>query len=393
MGYFSSLWQRIRFTHFNILQMKNTNVSRSEIIAEILNNMRLDSNLPNSVKNVFLETTSISSKLIADLLSEIVQKYYYEQFINIVRLVVAFEHELEKNPNAMLQASFAAWAKGFPEECERWSKRLIAMAPNHPAGYLRLGLSCLTSQKFEESFRALSTGMQRTNNDPSLIGWFLLSQRMATGPREVAFEKFGKRFRYRLSCFNTQAAESDAAHLGGRFTEESELEFLAGALGGCKSFAEVGALTGNHTVFLASIFQPEKYLVVDADERSIGETSANVELNRENYPQTVFSFVESALAGTGGDEVQIGTKKVLTRALEDLLPGDVDFLKIDIDGMEGALLHPLVRFLRGKNIRIFIEVESPFLEGYEREMSLIGYRVTHRTDHGNYLNLFFQRAD
>jgi len=366
--------------------------NQNKIASEILLKFRSEKGFPHAAKSILYGFSCPSEEIVAKLLAVIVQNLSYSYFKDLVRLVSAYEIELKKNPNAMLQAAFAAWASGSSVECERWSKNLIGLAPSHPAGYMRLGLNYLTSQMFVESFVTLSAGMRNANNDQSLIGWFLLSQRMATGPREVAFEKFGKRFRYRLSCFNTQAAESDAAHLGGRFTEESELEFLAGAVGECKSFVEVGALVGNHTVFLASVFQPEKYLVVDADERSIGETSANVELNRENYPQTVFSFVESALAGTAGEEVQIGTKKVITRTLEDLLPGDVDFLKIDIDGMEGALLKPLVRFVRDKNIRIFIEVESPFLEEYERELASIGYRVTHRTDHGNYANLFFQCA-
>jgi hypothetical protein len=95
---------------------------------------------------------------------------------------------------------------------------------------------------------------------------------------------------------------------------------------------------------------------------------------------------------SSGEEVQIGTKKVMTRTLEDLLPEDLDFLKIDIDGMEGALLLPLVHFIQNKNIRIFIEVESEFLLDYEREMRAIGYAISHRTDHGNYSNLFLQRA-
>lgn len=368
--------------------------SKKEVVSEIFLNFRSDKGLPLAVRSMLSGSSCPSADLVAKILAEIVQSLSYSHFKDLVRLVSAYEDDLGKNPNAMLQAAFAAWAIGFgfSDECERWSKKLIGMAPSHPAGYMRLGLNYLTNQKFVESFVSLSAGMRNANNDQSLIGWFHLSQRMATGPREVAFEKFGKRFQFRLTCFNTQAAESDATHLGGRFTEESELEFLAGALAGCKSFVEVGALVGNHTVFLASIFQPEKYLVVDANDRSIDETSANVELNRGNYPQTVFSFVESALAGTGGEEVQIGTKKVLTRTLEELLPEDVDFLKVDIDGMEGALLEPLVRFLKDKSIRIFIEVESPFLEGYEREMASIGYYLTHRTDHGNYANLFFQHA-
>ena len=377
-----------------VRQQSAQNMKDSELknISKIISNWRADINLPIPAQAI-LKNNLISPEVTAELLVILVQSTSYEYFKDLIYLVTAYEKDLEKNPQVMMLSAFAAWSQqGFSNECGRWSKKLIAMAPNHPAGYLRLGLNYLTNQKFVEAFVALSAGMRNANNDQSLIGWFLLAQRMASGPREVVFEKFGKRFRYRLSCFNTQATESDAAHLGERFTEEQELNFLAGALAGCKSFVEVGALVGNHTVFLASVFQPEKYLVVDADERSIAETTANVELNRENYPQTVFAFVESALAGSGGEEVQIGTKKVMTRTLEDLLPEDVDFLKIDIDGMEGALLEPLVAFASNKNIRIFIEVETRFLSDYEKRMATIGYRITHRTDHGSYLNLLLQKV-
>ena len=371
---------------------KNMKKSELKNITDIISNWRADINLPIPAQVILKNNNLISPEVIAELLVALVQSLSYEYFKDIICLVDVCEKALEKNPNAMMVSAFAAWSQGYTNECERWSKNLIAIAPNHPAGYLRLGLNYLTNQQFVEAFVSLSAGMRNANNDQSLIGWFLLAQRMASGPREVAFEKYGKRFRFRLSCFNTQAAESDASHLGGRFTEEQELAFLAGALAGCKSFVEVGALVGNYTVFLASVFRPEKYLVVDADERSIAETTANVELNRENYPQTVFSFVESALAGSGGEEVQIGTKKVMTRTLAELLPDDVDFLKIDIDGMEGALLEPLVAFASDKDIRIFIEVETRFLSDYEKKMATIGYQIIHRTDHGSYLNLLLRKV-
>jgi FkbM family methyltransferase len=377
-----------------VRQQGAQNMTDSELknITDIVSNWRADINLPMPAQVILKNNNLISPEVIAELLVALVQSLSYEYFKDIICLVDVCEKALEKNPNAMMVSAFAAWSQGYTNECERWSKNLIAIAPNHPAGYLRLGLNFLTNQRFVEAFVSLSAGMRNANNDQSLIGWFLLAQRMASGPREVAFEKYGKRFRYRLSCFNTQAVESDAAHLGGRFTEEQELAFLAGALAGCKSFVEVGALVGNHTVFLASVFRPEKYLVVDADERSIAETTANVELNRENYPQTVFSFVESALAGSGGEEMQIGTKKVMTRTLAELLPDDVDFLKIDIDGMEGALLEPLVAFASDKDIRIFIEVETRFLSDYEKKMATIGYQIIHRTDHGSYLILLLRKV-
>ena len=199
-----------------------------------------------------------------------------------------------------------------------------------------------------EAFIVLSAGLRNTNNNQELTGWFLLAERMVVGPRELVFKKFGKIFHFHLSCFNGQAMESDAAHLSERFTEESELEYLAGVLAGCKSFVEVGALVGNHTIFLASFLQPEKYLIVDALDLLIQETKKNVECNRGNYPKTVFNFVEAALGASGGEEVVIGGKKVMTRTLEELIPKDVDFLKID--GMEGPLLDPLIAFISDKNL-------------------------------------------
>jgi FkbM family methyltransferase len=360
---------------------------------EIISKWRADPELPLEARVVLEKTSDCTARTVLALLSILVTNYKYDYFKDLVRLVAAHEKELEKNPNAMIQASFAAWSKGIHEDGERWSKKLISLAPRHPSGYLRLGLSCLTSRKFVDAFLALSAGLRNTNEDQQLKGWFHLAERMALGQMEARFEKFGKKFCFRMTCFNTQAVESDLAHLTGRFTEERELEFLAGALQGCKSCVEVGALVGNHTVFLATTYKPKNYLVVDADERSICETSANVELNRGNYPQTTFRFVESALAGASGEDVRIGPKSVTTRTLEELLPEDVDFLKIDIDGMEGPLLEPLVRFVRDKSLRIFIEVQSPLLTEYEKKMGEVGYKIVHRSDHGNYSNLFFQRPD
>jgi FkbM family methyltransferase len=360
---------------------------------EILSKWSADPELPKEAREILAKATDCTAGTVVALLATLVRNHKYDYFKDLVRLVSAYEKELEKNPNVMIQASFAAWAQGIHEECERWAKKLISLAPRHPSGYLRLGLSCLTSGKFVDAFLALSAGARNTKEDQQLNGWLQLAERMALGQTVARFEKFGKLFCFRMTCFNTQAAESDLAHLTGRFTEEQELQFLAGALVGCKSFVEVGALVGNHTVFLASVHQPEKYLVVDADERSIGETSANVELNRANYLRTSFRFVESALGGVGGEEIRIGPKSVMTRTLEELLPTDVDFLKIDIDGMEGPLLESLMRFVRDKSIRIFIEVQSPLFADYEKRMAEVGYKITHRSDHGNYSNLFFQRPD
>jgi hypothetical protein len=87
----------------------------------------------------------------------------------------------------------------------------------------------------------------------------------------------------------------------------------------------------------------------------------------------------------------IGGKKVITRTLEELIPKDVDFIKIDIDGMEGPLLESLIDFISDKNIKIFIEVESQYLGAYNKKMSEIDYVIINKIDHGSYSNLFLQK--
>jgi tetratricopeptide (TPR) repeat protein len=368
-----------------------TNARRQKMADEIIQKIRSGSALPNGAMRLLEKPVTASPRLVAELLEKLTRDLAYDSFQDLVALFKIYEADFLKNPNALLQAAFAAWVRGFHEESVRWSKNLVCLAPNHPSGYLRLGLCYLTTQKFVDAFLALSAGLRNTNNNPQLNGWFALAQKMALDQREVVFQKFGKTFRFQLTCFNGQAMESDAAHLAGRFTEEAELEFLATALVGCKNIVEIGALVGNHTVFLASFIQPEKYLVVDALDSSIQETKRNVEANRSNFPHTVFDFVQTALGAKGGQIVEIGGKKVTTQTLEELLPDDVDFLKIDIDGMEGPLLEPLLSFLSKRSVKLFIEVEARFLASYFEKTQGIGYKITRIVDHGAYSNLFLEK--
>lgn len=59
--------------------------------------------------------------------------------------------------------------------------------------------------------------------------------------------------------------------------------------------------------------------------------------------------------------------------------------------MESPLLDFLINVISDKTIKIFIEVESKYLEAYNKKMSEIGYVITNKTDHGSYSNLFLQK--
>ena len=359
-------------------------------VPDLILSLKLDVNLPPRALQLLEENPVVSSSLVSKLLSVLVESLSYTHFPLVLSLVRNFEAELENNPMVMLQAAFAAWASGDHDDCEKWSRQVIYLAPNHAAGYLRLGTCYLTTQRFMDSFLTLSAGLNNANKDPQLIGWWHLAERMARGSNEVVFEKWGEAFKFRMTCFNTQAMESDAAHLGGRFTEEGELDYLKSFLIGCKNFVEIGVLVGNHSVCLATLHKPDSYLIVDADSRSLTETAHNLELNRKNYPNTVFKYQECALAAVAGERVVISGREAVTVNLESLVAEKTDFIKIDIDGMEGALLMTLCHFLSTRRVKILIEVESQFQNDYKEKMALVGYQIVHRIEHGNYANLFLE---
>jgi hypothetical protein len=183
-------------------------------------------NLPDGFAALCASGPLPLDKIAATFLDHCVKYSDYEKFDDALDLVRIAGERLEGNPSAMMQASFAAWANGYNADSEKWAKLVIQMLPEHPGGYLRLGMALLTSQRFMDSFLAFSAGVANAGGNNQIGGWLTLSKRMALGPREVAFEKFGKNFKFRLTCFSTQAVESELSHLQGKFTEEEELLLL-----------------------------------------------------------------------------------------------------------------------------------------------------------------------
>lgn len=323
------------------------------------------------------------------IIIETAKECRYEHFGVVLDLIRVHEADFVDDAEVMHRAGFVAWVQRSSEECIRWAQRVVSMAPTAFNGYLRLGMNGLSQQRPMDAFLAFSAGINNAENAKPLMLWWRLSEHLAQGKGDAVFEKWGHRFRFRLSCFSTQAVEADAIHVDGRFTEEAELAYLSQVLKGCEHLLEVGTLVGNHSVCLATMVEPKTLRIVDANDRSIEETHHNLSLNRESYPRTKISFLHAALAGPETSEVTIEGKTVKAVTLEAILVPEIDFVKIDVDGMEAELLEPLCRLLPDRNCRLMIEVENPMKPGFVEKMLTIGYCVKHEFVHEDYTNLFF----
>ena len=194
------------------------------------------------------------------------------------------------------------------------------------------------------------------------------------GTKQGRFEVDGREYEFALSCFSTQAMEAAVHHAHGTFTELEELRFLRQAVGEAKVIVEVGTLVGNHTVFFAKNLNPQKMICFDADPRSIEHTARNFRLN---VPADETPTLVSVHKAVGGEHktIDFGGRSVEMTTLSDEVTDPVDFMKIDVDGMEMQVLSGARSLFQKHRPRAFIEVANANAEAFKTFLDEIGYTV------------------
>jgi FkbM family methyltransferase len=155
----------------------------------------------------------------------------------------------------------------------------------------------------------------------------------------------------------------------GLFFEHEELEFLAARLPRGLRIVDVGANTGNHTVFFAGAMQAEMVIPVEPLPRAVAAIRAAVAENRlANVDLSALGKavgaengasrpIPSVTAGLGATHFVADAEGGIPRVtLDSLVRGRVDFLKIDVEGMEMEALSGAAGLISAHRPIIYIEV-------------------------------------
>ena len=220
---------------------------------------------------------------------------------------------------------------------------------------------------------------------------------------------FRAEFTYRGENFRFSVANPfDLIHgsfLKGRFFELRELAFIEGWVGRGAAIVEVGAYVGNHVVYYARFMQPRTIVVLEPNPEAIALLRRNLQANRIETADLSHLGV-----GIGGGEgnydlvcegsanggatrlVRADAGAVKSAALDDVIAQKVDFIKIDVEGMELEVLAGAARVIAESQPKIMIEVFRAQTAQFVKWLREQGYSVTHQFDNVHAVNYLIEPA-
>lgn len=196
-----------------------------------------------------------------------------------------------------------------------------------------------------------------------------------------------------LSFFVTNEADLiQRHHASGLFYETEELAIIARHFPAGGTFLDVGANVGNHAIYVAKFLRPHRVIVIEPNPTAIIVLRTNIKLNALTsiVDETHLGIGLSDRAGHGSLTVQEnnlgGARLSLAPSPQATIPvirGDalladqrIDFIKLDVEGMELAALDGLTDTIGRCRPAIFAEIEDRNRQGFETWLERLGYQVS-----------------
>jgi FkbM family methyltransferase len=178
-------------------------------------------------------------------------------------------------------------------------------------------------------------------------------------------------------------------HRRGQFYEVEELALMRSLFPPEAVVVDVGANVGNHSVFFAGVCKAQRVLAFEVNPSAIELLKENVRLNRLDAIDLTylgraatdrvrrFEIVDDAPDNLGGAHlVEDRTGQIVSTTLDTALTDvNIDFLKIDVEGMEIKALRGARRTIRRCRPPIFVEVMRSNLRKFYSLVRKFGYRI------------------
>lgn len=193
----------------------------------------------------------------------------------------------------------------------------------------------------------------------------------------------------------------------GDFYERDELDLISELADAPRYILDVGSNIGNHAIYFAHHFDAELTVPVEPNQRVLPLLRANLGLNwHASFDLSLLGYglADTVARGTplllseaniGGATLEIGEDGSVPVTTGDIAFPEVafDLIKIDVEGMENAVISGMSDLLGRSNALVFVEVLLRNVGPTINQMSRLGY--VYRTSYQRYgrcINLLFGKA-
>lgn len=182
-------------------------------------------------------------------------------------------------------------------------------------------------------------------------------------------------------------------HVVGLFYEPEELAIIGEFFPPGGVFVDIGANVGNHTIYVGRFLHPRQVILFEPNPTAIEILRINMALNRLQWVADLSHLGVGLSDAPGVARVNVPAHNLGAAHLElsddagdlPLIRGDsvlsqrrVDFIKMDVEGMELRVLTGLEATVARWRPSMFVEVESNNAAAFEAWLKLHDY-VTERT--------------
>lgn len=295
------------------------------------------------------------------------------------------------DPEILHLQTYAAWIRDqrHPERMEALThaRKLASLLPRNASALRMLGAVALSKQSWLEAYLAFAGAAFA---DPPQIcqAELRLALVLMQGRDQVTFRFGGESYTFPLSVHTTQAYESSMVHCSEKLTEAEELAYIEQLVPQGGSLVEVGVLLGNHTAFFQKRLRPKQLVLVEADPDCLPLIQRTVSANNMGGADI---YLHHAFVGRAGGTATMGDVTYETKALDELVSGSADFIKIDVDGVELDALSGAERLLATGNPILMIEVRKTTSVMVDSWLEARGFALVRRFEHGAYTNCVYRK--
>lgn len=180
-------------------------------------------------------------------------------------------------------------------------------------------------------------------------------------------------------------------HLNGQFYEVEELEVITKHFKEGQTFLDIGTNVGNHAIYVDKFLKPKGVITIEPNPHAIGILEVNLALNRtatvdtrylgiglgDGEGRAAIRYPQNNLGGATTIDDPNGQIRIASG--DSLLDGqEVNFIKLDVEGSELAVLRGLELTIAAHRPAMFVEVQNENVNAFAEWVAAHRYRAAER---------------